>query len=373
MGLPQLDVLMTAYNRADTIRLALESILHQSFDNFKILVVNDGSTDATGQIVGDIAACDARVSLINTEHKGIVSAANIGLRFVTAPFLARMDADDISEPERFKIQLCIFENDPSVVAASGAHDLINLSGEVIGKGFVFEEPMKADPLIAPNREPYLPHPFVMVRMSAMEQIGRQYRHFVFAEDVDLYWRLRDIGRLVNTTVKLGSYRIHRTSATAKSVFHGRVSATYSQLAGISELRRLGGVQDILIDHDPLLDLDSHDSLDEITDYAAASVGLSEQEKRFLKACAGAKLLELLWRGTYKAEAADYQFMDRWLRPDFLIGNTWSNSIRGIDALIHKHFGDLIRAHQYYRAFLFSFMLRKKFLGRFGRATQSLEV
>ncbi len=211
-----------------------------------------------------------------------------------------------------------------------------MSGKIIGSGFIYDEPMRSDPLVAPHREPYLPHPFLMVRMTAMEKIGKEYRHFVFAEDVDLYWRLRHAGRLVNSKNKLGRYRLHPDSVTAKSIFHGRVSATFSQLAGISELRRINGFQDISIARDPMMDLEPRQSLEEIANYASTCAGLSKPEEQYLKACAAAKLLELTWRRTYYTEAADYYFMKKWLQPEFFLGDTWNKSINQIEALLFKH-------------------------------------
>src|ERR1700758_2331993 len=100
---PQITVLMPAYNAGKYIREAIWSVLQQSFKNFELLVINDGSTDDTLSIA--LSFHDPRIIVVNREHEGIAAALNTGLKLASAPYIARFDADDICLPNRLRTQL----------------------------------------------------------------------------------------------------------------------------------------------------------------------------------------------------------------------------------------------------------------------------
>ena len=102
---PLIDVLIPAYNAGRTIRSALGSIQDQTIRDIRIVVVDDGSTDDTAAIVGEVAAADPRVELHRQANGGIVDALNAGLQRGQAEFVARFDADDLSYPDRFARQI----------------------------------------------------------------------------------------------------------------------------------------------------------------------------------------------------------------------------------------------------------------------------
>ena len=97
---PAISVIMSAYNAEAFIGAAIESMLSQSFRDFEFLIVNDGSKDATKQIIERYAARDARIRLIDRENKGLIFSLNQLIQEARGELLARMDADDISHPER---------------------------------------------------------------------------------------------------------------------------------------------------------------------------------------------------------------------------------------------------------------------------------
>ena len=117
---------MTAYNAENTIASAIESMLQQTFTDFSLLVVNDGSTDRTGEIVQKIAAADDRVLYWPMEHVGLCTAVNAGLAEIQSRYVARMDADDLSHPARLEKQMDFIQRQPEVkVVGAHAHTIAN--------------------------------------------------------------------------------------------------------------------------------------------------------------------------------------------------------------------------------------------------------
>src|SRR5258708_34774335 len=98
INLPKVTVLMPAYNADKYIAEAITSVLEQSFTDFELLIINDGSTDETVNVVRSFN--DPRIVLINQDNKGIASALNAGLNCARSPYIARFDADDICYPNR---------------------------------------------------------------------------------------------------------------------------------------------------------------------------------------------------------------------------------------------------------------------------------
>ena len=117
---PRVSVLLPAWNAASTLAAALRSIQRQTMPAWECVVVDDGSTDGTAAIAGSIAACDGRIRVVQTPHRGLVHALNEGLRHCDAPLIARMDADDLIHRARFAEQAAALERDPTL-SAVGCH------------------------------------------------------------------------------------------------------------------------------------------------------------------------------------------------------------------------------------------------------------
>src|SRR4051812_4518709 len=98
---PAVSVLLPVYNGGRHFRAALESILAQSFVDFECLVLDDGSTDGSGDMARQLAAADSRVRVIQRENRGLVATLNELVGLARGALLARMDADDVALPERF--------------------------------------------------------------------------------------------------------------------------------------------------------------------------------------------------------------------------------------------------------------------------------
>lgn len=300
-----IDVILPVYNAASTVREAISSLQQQTVKDIRIIIVDDGSTDQTPHILTEIANRDDRITLLRKSNSGIVEALNAGLELSRADFIARQDADDISNSTQFAEQLAHFQRSPDCTAVSGAVRHIDQRGRFTGKIQRFPPSDAADPFWAPAREPYLIHPFLLVRRSDIVAVGG-YRHVHHAEDTDLYWRLRDRGRLHNLDTVLGDYRIHDQSISGASILNGRIMAVSSQLAALSARRRLDGRIDLEFRRETILEYRQAGAVDAI--FRHASVHLDDNERHYLRIAIAGKLLELSAYRPYELELDDCRFI-----------------------------------------------------------------
>lgn len=215
MSPPTVSVLMPAYNARRYVARAVESILAQTFDDFELLIIDDGSTDDTRQILERLAARDARVRVVSRPNTGYVVALNELIGMARGELLARMDADDVALPERFARQVAYLRDHPEVVCLGGGTQTIDGAGRVVGldegRGLDHEEALA----VALSGSSPMVHPTIMVRRSAMEAVGGyQVRHWP-AEDLDLYLRLAEVGRLARLPEAVLQYRYHPGSVSEK--------------------------------------------------------------------------------------------------------------------------------------------------------------
>ena len=302
---PIIDVVIPVFNGAETVESAVASIQAQTLRDIRIIVVNDGSTDGTRAIVERMAAGDDRIVPVNRPNGGIVDALNAGLAACAADLVARHDADDLAVPDRFERQLEWLRRHPGCSAVSGSVIHIDEAGRELGPMVEMSSPDRANALAYPQQEPYLIHPFLMMRRAAVAAVGG-YRHVFHAEDTDLYWRLQEQGQLANMPDLLGRYRIHGQSVTSVSTLNGRIAAMSSQLAGISALRRRAGRPDLVFPKSALAEYRQARTLRGIV--RLGSRGLDPDEAARLAASTAAKLLELSGYRPYELDAQDGSFV-----------------------------------------------------------------
>ena len=310
MAEPSLDVLMTVYNGEQYIAAALSSLFGQSLTNFRVIVVDDGSTDTTPAILKHSAQQDHRLQVYTRSNMGVVKASNFGLRQCTAEYVSRADADDISFPHRLAEQIAFLNANPRVLAQSGAAFKIDMLGHRLATRSYSTDPVKADLLAVPIREPYLLHPFVTFRRSALEQLGG-YRDLIVSEDSDIFWRLQELGQLHASQSIYGEYRMNPQSLSSKSIRSGRVMATCSQLAAFSARRRRVGEQDFIFSTEFADQIvEAAGTLEGVYRVASAEMGIGERE--LFAACLGMKLLEMADYRPYEVDFADCSFTGHWV-------------------------------------------------------------
>ncbi len=209
---PQLSVLMCVYNGERYVREAADSILAQTFDDFEFIIVNDGSTDGTREILESYT--DPRIRLINQENMGPgqYRASNQGLRIARAPLVARMDADDVSMPERLEREMEVLERQDDVAVAATGTRTIGLaeSAESIPEFTDADLPAQ---LLEDN---LFAHGSTIFRRAAFDAVGGYDEDFPYAGDRYLWLRLAWSGhRFAAVEEPLYHYRVHEQSATSR--------------------------------------------------------------------------------------------------------------------------------------------------------------
>lgn len=186
--LPRVSVLMPVYNGARFLESAVRSVLDQTFTDFELVAVDDGSSDKTPRILAELAARDGRIRVIRQANTGIVGALNNGLAECRGAYVARMDGDDLCLPDRFAEQVAHLDANPGCVLVGGLAELIDEHGAT--RGIVAGGPHRMTRLdVFPPRIAVSIHPLVMIRRAALEAIGGYRADFPHAEDYDLYIRL----------------------------------------------------------------------------------------------------------------------------------------------------------------------------------------
>lgn len=193
---PAVSVILPVFNAVTTLAQAVESLLWQTLSDFEIIIVDDGSTDGTTDLIRRLAQADQRVRPIFASHQGIVAALNTGLAEARAPLIARMDADDICLPSRLKNQKDFLGLHPEIGLVSCR---IGFLGDQAISGGYSEYVRWLNTLLSPqsisvNRfvESPLAHPSVMFRTALIQQFGG-YRDGPFPEDYDLWLRWLGLG------------------------------------------------------------------------------------------------------------------------------------------------------------------------------------
>lgn len=211
-----ISVLMPVYNAERYVGKAVESILKQTFTDFEFILINDGSTDGSLQILQQYALQDSRIRLISRENRGLVKTLNEGLDLADAPLIARMDADDIAVSERFALQKDFMDNNPDCVCVGGRVKVIDEKGRflIIADTKLDHEEIELSALqgVTP-----ICHPTAMLRKDKLNMVGGYQECDYPAEDLGLFLNLSELGKLGNLKDIVLEYRIHNQSiSTSKN-------------------------------------------------------------------------------------------------------------------------------------------------------------
>ncbi|WP_336810475.1 glycosyltransferase family 2 protein [Bosea sp. MMO-172] len=229
MSTPALSVVLPVYNGERFLAEAIESILAQTFTDFEFIIINDGSRDGSGAIVDDYAARDARIRSVHQENRGLVDTLNRGIALARAPLIARMDADDISLPRRFELQVTRFENRPDLAVVGGFIVLIDDAGAPIRRG---DYPTGGAELVRLLKlDSPLAHPAVIMRREVVSNLGGYRRQYKHAEDYDLWLRVYDAGYAIeNIAVPVLHYRQHAEKVSFQHSQQQKLTALVARLA-----------------------------------------------------------------------------------------------------------------------------------------------
>ena len=224
----KVSVLMPAFNAAEYIREAVESILAQDFRDFEFVVVDDGSLDGTAGIVESIR--DPRIKLVRCEtNGGIVAALNEGIGACSGEYVARMDADDVARKGRLSRQVEFMDRHPDCGCSGTWY-------RVMGKGETVKYPERDEDIrVALFRSSAIAHPTAILRREVFDafKYEESYRH---AEDYKLWIDIASKWKLANLQEVLLDYRPHSAQV---SRLHGEAQRAIAGRIRLEQLGRLG--------------------------------------------------------------------------------------------------------------------------------------
>lgn len=219
---PSVAVVTSVYNAAAYLEDTVQTVLDQSYGDFVLILVNDGSTDGSGALCDRLAERDERIAVIHQPNGGIAVAANAGVAEAWrrgATYVARLDSDDRMMPERLGRQVAFFEAHPGVVCVGSDVRLIDELGR-----FLTVEPRPADNAEITDHllRGHCPiaNPSCMIRAEALRAVdaarpGPYDESYAPAEDFEMFLRLGEVGALANLSEPLTEYRLHGKSASAQ--------------------------------------------------------------------------------------------------------------------------------------------------------------
>lgn len=214
--MPKISVVLPVYNGANYLKEAIESILRQTFSDFELIIVNDGSTDNSLQIINEYI--DPRIILINQPNKGFPESLNIAIASCSGKYIARMDQDDISLPHRLMEQYLFLESHPSVSVLSNAVEYIDDQGNVLGRSFPVTNSMAVKKKLLKSGN-VINHPSVIFKKNIIELVNG-YNETVGGRFTDYHLWVKIISsgyKVKNLPKVLLQYRIIETSMSSEFV------------------------------------------------------------------------------------------------------------------------------------------------------------
>lgn len=216
---PEVSIILPVYNAERYISEAIKSILQQTFTNFELIIINDGSADSSAEIIKKNSLLDQRIKFYSRENQGLVATLNEAISIAKGNYIARMDSDDISSLDRIAVQLEYLRTHPEIDLVSSAFVPFNKMSELL-------EPIKhpSNPLLIQFLLSFcspICHPAVFARMEVLKNC--KYRYDVAAEDHELWCRVSNTYVISNQNNVLLRYRLHEASITAKNKKRIRIS------------------------------------------------------------------------------------------------------------------------------------------------------
>jgi glycosyltransferase involved in cell wall biosynthesis len=208
---------MPVYNCEAYVGDAIASILSQTFSDFELIIVDDGSTDGTSAIIEKYRVQDERVVVLRKSNGGVISALNVGLQRCRGDYVARMDGDDISAPNRFEAQVRHLDQNPECVCVGGAFTGIDEWGNKSHEVFRYSRNTRTSFDVFPIRVALTLHPLAMFRRATLLGVKGYRSTFTYAEDHDLFLRIAEFGRIDNVDEPCSTIAIIQRVCRAKTL------------------------------------------------------------------------------------------------------------------------------------------------------------
>ncbi len=234
MSQPKVSVLMATYNAMPFLPPAVDSILGQTFADFQFVIVDDGSTDDSHDYLNSLD--DARIKLVQNKNSGLSAALNRGIQECAGEYVARMDADDISMPNRLAVQVDFLDRRP---------DISCVGTQVVpfgdsGSGSDLRLPTQHREIVQCLKEGRhaIVHASAMMRLEVLQKIGGYWPYRLVAEDYDLFLRMSEVAELATIDEVLYQVRYHMSSLNGQDMLRMRRAVDFA-----GELARRRGLKE----------------------------------------------------------------------------------------------------------------------------------
>lgn len=241
MNSPRVSVVMSVYNGATFLADSVNSILNQTYANFEFIIVNDGSTDNSLQILQQIALTDSRIQVIDQPNSGLTRALVAGCQLARGEFIARQDDDDESRPERLAKQVQFLDAHATVGFVACATRYLGPRGEHLELASRSESPEIATRQLLMERGGPPAHGSVMFRRSVYERLGGYRTEFYFSQDSDLWLRMAEHVQFACVPEELYAFRKHGDSITS---VHRETQSAFGRLGQKCKEARLHGLPEV---------------------------------------------------------------------------------------------------------------------------------
>jgi glycosyltransferase involved in cell wall biosynthesis len=208
---PKISVIMPVYNGEKYLSEAIQSILDQTFSDFEFIIADDGSTDGSCEIVSMFK--DERIRYEKLPHQGLVHTLNHAIRMARGTYIARMDADDISLPERLARQVEYMDAHPDIAVCGSWATCINGNGDSVGSYDYPPVESKQIKKYALIHNPFI-HPSVVIRNKIIVRVGGYRTFWKHTEDYELWTRILSLYKGANIPEYLLKYRVHDNQVTS---------------------------------------------------------------------------------------------------------------------------------------------------------------
>jgi len=247
---PAITVLMSCFNAARWLDEAVDSVLRQSLKDFEFIIVDDGSSDGTLDMIRRHAERDSRVVVISKPNTGLADSLNAGIQAARGKWIARLDADDTCEPTRLESQLAVATANSNLVFVGSGLTVIDQFGNC---GKTYRYPRRhatlANHLRTARRFP--PHSSAFYRTASVRAVGGYRPRIRRAQDRDLWLRLAEVGELACLRAPLVRVRKHGGQVSHED--GGKRQVIDSRMAIVSHYLRMHDFEDPVGDHESSFD------------------------------------------------------------------------------------------------------------------------
>ena len=241
MSEPLISVVMPVHNGLPFLQEAVQSILNQTFKDFEFVILNDNSTDQSLDLLREWERKDQRIRVHSSAQRlGLVASSNEVIRKSRAQLIARMDADDLCEPDRLERQWAVLRDHPSIAAVGTLCDGVNARGKRV---------RPRDRWRIARKSTFLPFPHgsVMMRRSVFERVGGYALGSEGSEDQDLFRRIATHGSVVTLPDVLYHYRYHLKSSTTSGETNANRVKTVESCYTLGAMRLWAGHHAAILD------------------------------------------------------------------------------------------------------------------------------